>query len=90
VGGGIVFPKISFDFDDAGGEKLPVAVAHQHLAEKFASYAPRPAGEERAMKRLKFFPIDFTWRCAHASEILNARQGFRPPKLVWVPYSWRP
>ena len=46
VGRGIVFSEVSFDFDDAGGEKLRVALAHQHLAEKFASHAPRTAGEE--------------------------------------------
>src|SRR5271156_29576 len=90
VGGGIVFPEISFDLDDAGRQTELSAVSHQHLAEEFASHAPGSPGEERAMERLKFFLTDFTWRCAHASEILNARRGFRATKLAWVPYSWRP
>src|SRR5580658_3300634 len=89
VGGGIVFPEVSFDFDDASSEKLLAALAHQHLAEEFASHRPRLASEESASERMKSFPIDFTWVSAHASEILNAEPGFRAAKLAWVPYSWR-
>jgi hypothetical protein len=50
VGRGIVFSEVSFHFDDAGCQMQVFVVAHQHLAEEFASHAPRIAGEEGAIE----------------------------------------
>ena len=48
VGCRILFAKIGFDFDDAGGEVGVRSFANQDLAEKLARDAARIAGEEFA------------------------------------------
>jgi len=47
VGGGIVFPEVSLDLDDAGGE-TGIAFAYQDFAEKVAGDAAGIAGVEGA------------------------------------------
>jgi len=48
VGCGIVLAKVGLDFHDAGRQAQLSEVADEHLAEEFASYTARAAGEEGA------------------------------------------
>jgi hypothetical protein len=50
MGGGIVFSKVGFNFDDAAGEALFTRFADEDLAEELAGHAAGVAGVEGAVE----------------------------------------